>query len=224
MATLREYLTCEFKARNTLQTPRVFDKVHMPGHNVKIPQQNNYTDCGLFLLQYVEELSRHPIPDFKLPLKGLQTWFEIDEVTRKREDIAILIKEMVGREHPERLELIPEIKFPTVNGVVVEEGPALAVASSSQPVESSNTNCSIVRQNAGEGEEQEAADSEELFYEVENSCVNEGDMFEEEEATQEAAGTVKATKLKIPMPNKRKSAANASPSDSAMAKKSARIT
>lgn len=34
--------------------PKVFNKHNMPGHCVKVPQQNNYTDCGLYLLQYVE--------------------------------------------------------------------------------------------------------------------------------------------------------------------------
>lgn len=54
MATLRDYLTCEYKAKMPGKPTKVFNKHNMPGHCVKVPQQNNYTDCGLYLLQYVE--------------------------------------------------------------------------------------------------------------------------------------------------------------------------
>lgn len=33
---------------------KVFNKDNIKGSCPKIPQQNNFTDCGLYLLQYVE--------------------------------------------------------------------------------------------------------------------------------------------------------------------------
>lgn len=58
VATLRDYLTCEWKAKHPNGPPRIFNKDNLPGHNVKVPQQNNFTDCGLYLLQYVEHFFR----------------------------------------------------------------------------------------------------------------------------------------------------------------------
>ena len=54
MATLRDYLTCEYRVKMPDKPAKQFNKLNMPGHCVKVPQQNNYTDCGLYLLQYVE--------------------------------------------------------------------------------------------------------------------------------------------------------------------------
>lgn len=54
VATLRDYLTCEYKSKMPNKPPKIFNKTNMPGHCVKVPQQNNFTDCGLYLLQYVE--------------------------------------------------------------------------------------------------------------------------------------------------------------------------
>lgn len=54
VATLRDYLTCEYRAKIHEPSNHVFSKLNIPGHSVKVPQQNNFTDCGLYLLQYVE--------------------------------------------------------------------------------------------------------------------------------------------------------------------------
>lgn len=54
VATLRDYLTCEYRAKIKVPADHVFDRFNMQGHNVKVPQQTNFTDCGLYLLQYVE--------------------------------------------------------------------------------------------------------------------------------------------------------------------------
>lgn len=54
VATLRDYLTCEYKAKVFENSTHVFNKINIPGNSVKVPQQNNFTDCGLYLLQYVE--------------------------------------------------------------------------------------------------------------------------------------------------------------------------
>lgn len=53
VATLRDYLTCEYQAK--VSPAKVFNKDNIKGSCPKIPQQNNFTDCGLYLLQYVEQ-------------------------------------------------------------------------------------------------------------------------------------------------------------------------
>lgn len=91
----------------------------MCGCLVKVPQQQNFTDCGLFLLQYVEHFFSDPIKDYRLPIKSLLNWFNQDIVTRKREDISILIKKLMNREGSDNTDL-PLIEFPTKDGKLIE--------------------------------------------------------------------------------------------------------
>ena len=54
-ATLREYLACEYKAKMAhLGRERIFNKETFRGCCPKVPQQPNFSDCGLYLLQYIE--------------------------------------------------------------------------------------------------------------------------------------------------------------------------
>lgn len=117
VATLRDYLTCEYKSKMPNKPPKVFNKTNMPGHCVKVPQQNNFTDCGLYLLQYVEHFFLDPIKDYRMPIK-LHDWFDTLVVTKKREDISNLLKELIQKHNPDVLPL-PEIKFPTLNGKLI---------------------------------------------------------------------------------------------------------
>uniref|UniRef100_A0A4Y0ANM4 ULP_PROTEASE domain-containing protein n=1 Tax=Anopheles funestus TaxID=62324 RepID=A0A4Y0ANM4_ANOFN len=118
VATLRDYLTCEYRAKMPDKPPKLFNKLNMPGHCVKVPQQNNYTDCGLYLLQYVEHFFLEPILDYHLPIKQLQEWFETITVTKKREDICNLIKELIEKHNSSVLPL-PSIDLPTLNGKMI---------------------------------------------------------------------------------------------------------
>uniref|UniRef100_A0A182YT83 Ubiquitin-like protease family profile domain-containing protein n=2 Tax=Anopheles stephensi TaxID=30069 RepID=A0A182YT83_ANOST len=90
----------------------------MPGHCVKVPQQDNYTDCGLYLLQYVEHFFLKPIVDYHLPIKHLQKWFETIVVTKKREDICNLIKDLIEK-HDASVLPLPPIELPTLNGKLI---------------------------------------------------------------------------------------------------------
>lgn len=127
MATLRDYLTCEYKAKFPTAPARSYNKNNLFGNQVKVPQQNNFTDCGVFLLQYVEQFFKDPIKDFRIPIKALINWFHQDVVTRKREEIAKLLQELIKRNTPEGIEL-PDIEFPTKDGKILEttEEPAEA--------------------------------------------------------------------------------------------------
>lgn len=119
VATLRDYLTCEYKAKYPNATPRQYTKPNMLGCLVKVPQQQNFTDCGLFLLQYVEQFFKDPLKDFRIPIKTLSKWFHQDIVTRKREDVANLIKTLMKREGFAEVD-IPNIEFPTKDGKILE--------------------------------------------------------------------------------------------------------
>lgn len=115
VATLRDYLTCEYRLKNSDAQPHTFTKDTIPGHSVKVPQQNNFTDCGLYLLQYVEQFYRDPVKDFHIPIKNLTNWFDPLVVTRKREEISMLLKELVQKYNADQLPL-PDVLFPTLNG------------------------------------------------------------------------------------------------------------
>lgn len=52
VATLRDYLSCEYVAK--MGCEKVFSKDTIKGASLKVPQQSNFTDCGLYVLQYVE--------------------------------------------------------------------------------------------------------------------------------------------------------------------------
>jgi Ulp1 family protease len=52
VATLRDYLKIEYKAKKGAE--RDFNKDSIRGALPKVPQQNNFTDCGIFMLQYAE--------------------------------------------------------------------------------------------------------------------------------------------------------------------------
>ncbi|CAB3221398.1 unnamed protein product [Arctia plantaginis] len=118
VATLRDYLTCEYQAK--VSPNKVFNKDNIKGSCPKIPQQNNFTDCGLYLLQYVEQFFKDPIKDYFLPIKQLANWFDEIVVTRKREEISNLLKTLMHKYNPDSHLTLPDIAFPTLNGKLIE--------------------------------------------------------------------------------------------------------
>lgn len=52
---IRDYLNCERAVRFKVNDKFEFDGENMPGHKVRSPTQPNISDCGLFLLQNVEQ-------------------------------------------------------------------------------------------------------------------------------------------------------------------------
>lgn len=63
MATLRDYLQIEYKVKkgeesSDVDQPSLFTKETMPGSCLKVPQQNNYSDCGVYVLQYAESFMK----------------------------------------------------------------------------------------------------------------------------------------------------------------------
>ncbi|XP_040284600.1 sentrin-specific protease 6 isoform X2 [Bufo bufo] len=86
--TLREYLEVEWEVKKG--SKRSFSKEFMKGSNPRVPQQNNFSDCGVYVLQYVESFFENPIQSFDLPM-NLTDWFPQQRMKTKREEIRNLI-------------------------------------------------------------------------------------------------------------------------------------
>ncbi|XP_036890255.1 sentrin-specific protease 6 isoform X5 [Sturnira hondurensis] len=85
---LREYLEVEWEVKKG--SKRSFSKDVMKGSNPKVPQQNNFSDCGVYVLQYVESFFENPILNFELPV-NLANWFPPPRMKTKREEIRNII-------------------------------------------------------------------------------------------------------------------------------------
>ncbi|XP_025270325.1 uncharacterized protein LOC105249552 isoform X2 [Camponotus floridanus] len=114
VATLRDYLTCEYIAK--LGVEKTFSKDTIKGACPKVPQQSNFTDCGLYVLQYVESFFKDPIKDYTLPIKTLKSWFEEIIVTRKREELSNLLIKLMNNTKGDKTISLPTVNFPTQDG------------------------------------------------------------------------------------------------------------
>lgn len=85
---LREYLEVEWEVKKG--SKRSFSKDFMKGSNPKVPQQNNFSDCGVYVLQYVESFFENPILNFEIPM-NLTNWFPPPRMKTKREEIRNII-------------------------------------------------------------------------------------------------------------------------------------
>ncbi|XP_061484154.1 sentrin-specific protease 7 isoform X2 [Rhineura floridana] len=88
---LREYLEAEWEAKR--KTCREFNKSTMVDFCPRVPKQDNNSDCGVYLLQYVETFFQNPIVNFELPMH-LERWFPRQVVRSKREEIRDLILQL----------------------------------------------------------------------------------------------------------------------------------
>ncbi|KAM3584917.1 uncharacterized protein V6R79_002427 [Siganus canaliculatus] len=96
---LRDYLQVEWEVHRT--RPRPFTADNMRSCTCRVPQQDNSSDCGVFLLQYVESFLQDPVVNFDLPLR-LDHWFPRQRVRQKREQIRSLIMELHRSQTEER--------------------------------------------------------------------------------------------------------------------------
>ncbi|XP_045072588.1 sentrin-specific protease 7b isoform X2 [Coregonus clupeaformis] len=92
---LQDYLHVEWEVRRG--TRRDFTVDSMKASHCRVPLQDNSSDCGLYLLQYVESFLQNPVVHFDLPLR-LERWFPRQQVWRKREEIRSLVMELHGRQ------------------------------------------------------------------------------------------------------------------------------
>ncbi|CAH1402245.1 unnamed protein product [Nezara viridula] len=109
-ATLREYLLIEWKVRHRGKL-RDFSKDVFKGAVPKVPQQTNYIDCGVYVLQYVEAFFKSPITDYRMPIRSIKEWFTTEEVNRKRYDIMQLLLSLMKEQNVD----IPRLNLPFLN-------------------------------------------------------------------------------------------------------------
>ncbi|MEE6470111.1 hypothetical protein FKM82_008858 [Ascaphus truei] len=88
---LREYLKVEWDVKR--KTAREFSRSDMREFYPRVPKQNNSSDCGIYLLQYVESFFQQPIESFEHPMQ-LENWFPLHVVKNKREEIRGLILQL----------------------------------------------------------------------------------------------------------------------------------
>ncbi|XP_054554930.1 sentrin-specific protease 6 isoform X2 [Talpa occidentalis] len=96
---LREYLEVEWEVKKG--SKRSFSKDVMKGSNPKVPQQNNFSDCGVYVLQYVESFFENPILNFELPM-NLANWFPPPRMRTKREEIRNIILKLQEEQSKEK--------------------------------------------------------------------------------------------------------------------------
>ncbi|XP_068221307.1 uncharacterized protein [Palaemon carinicauda] len=110
VATLRDYLTVEHKVRKNSE--KLFNRDTMKGACPRVPQQMNYSDCGIYTLQFAESFFEHPLKDYTFPIRTLGEWFPHEVVKGKREAIAKLIKSLMEEHNPNHDSIIlPDISF-----------------------------------------------------------------------------------------------------------------
>ncbi|KAJ2468656.1 hypothetical protein GGI02_003639, partial [Coemansia sp. RSA 2322] len=82
---LRGYMQAEASFRHRL----VNAAEGMVGKYAKVPLQNNFCDCGVFLLHYVEEFLKDPTKFMALALNGIsmREWFDPGLMRKKRSDM-----------------------------------------------------------------------------------------------------------------------------------------
>uniref|UniRef100_A0A1A7YVN1 Sentrin-specific protease 6 n=1 Tax=Iconisemion striatum TaxID=60296 RepID=A0A1A7YVN1_9TELE len=97
--TLREYLEVEWEVRKGSR--RSFGKEVMRGSSPRVPQQDNFSDCGVYILQYVESFFQTPIPSFDLPV-NLSEWFPQQRMKSKRLEIKELILKIRAQQELDR--------------------------------------------------------------------------------------------------------------------------
>ncbi|XP_029980261.1 uncharacterized protein LOC115412102 isoform X2 [Sphaeramia orbicularis] len=85
---LRDYLLSEWETRRG--SSKDFGPDQMKSSHCQVPLQDNNSDCGLYLLQYVESFLKDPVVHFDLPLQ-LKRWFPRQQVRRKRDEIRDLV-------------------------------------------------------------------------------------------------------------------------------------
>ncbi|MEQ2159391.1 hypothetical protein GOODEAATRI_022395, partial [Goodea atripinnis] len=97
----KQYLEVEWEVRKATQ--RSFGKDVMKGSSPRVPQQDNFSDCGVYILQYVESFFEDPIPSFHLPM-NLSEWFPQQRMKTKRQEIKELILKIKDQQEQDKKE------------------------------------------------------------------------------------------------------------------------
>jgi hypothetical protein len=116
---LRSYL--EYLCNVQRPTSQVnITQLNLPVYILDVPKQNNGTDCGVFLLQYVEQFFiKDPLRSFNFPMKPLNNWFDQGVIEMKRKAISLLIKKCMIREGKD-ISGLPKLSF-SKSGVIKQK-------------------------------------------------------------------------------------------------------
>ncbi|XP_012541757.1 sentrin-specific protease 6 isoform X2 [Monomorium pharaonis] len=117
--TLRNYLSYEHVVKFGIK--KTFSKDTIMEMYPKVPRQTNWTDCGLYVLQYVESFFKNPIKNYTFPIQSLKTWFEEIVVIRKREEISNLLITLMNNTKGNKIINLPALNFPTLNGKIKDQ-------------------------------------------------------------------------------------------------------
>eukprot|EP01103_Thecamoeba_quadrilineata_P012122 TRINITY_DN3052_c0_g1_i2.p1 TRINITY_DN3052_c0_g1~~TRINITY_DN3052_c0_g1_i2.p1 ORF type:complete len:474 (+),score=85.73 TRINITY_DN3052_c0_g1_i2:133-1554(+) len=85
---IREYLNLEMLEKHGLEN--VFTEKTLPDYEPQVPGQRNSSDCGVFVLQYVEEFCQNP----KSPNDLDKYWFSTQDIKNKRNEIKELLENL----------------------------------------------------------------------------------------------------------------------------------
>merc|ERR1719318_1751965 len=105
---IKEYLVIELSKEvgvHSIEAVQRMEVVHPC-----LPQQENYTDCGVYLLHYVEKMLESPHKFFCLENLEMSSWFPKSEINFKRSNVAKLIRKMAeDQADPEQPLVFPDL-------------------------------------------------------------------------------------------------------------------
>lgn len=96
---IRDYLAVEWEQRRG--SKRLFSAETFKSFSCRVPQQDNSSDCGLYLLQYTQVFLQNPVVTFEPPVR-LETWFPRQQVRAKRDQIRDLILRLHRDQNPDQ--------------------------------------------------------------------------------------------------------------------------
>jgi len=111
VSNIRHYLAAEWKAKMCADEEEFeFSSKEMRTVRPSKPEQENYTDCGIYLLHYIEKMFTS-VAQYYWPgqIQDLTAWFTTQEVSTKRDEIARLIRDLSKDQNPDK-----EMKFPNI--------------------------------------------------------------------------------------------------------------
>ena len=110
ISNIREYFSQEWEEKEvtiSFKESKSFSDREMRLIEPVIPVQDNHYDCGVFLITYVEHMFKN-INNFVGKVDEVQTnlssWFSLEEVSRKREQIETTIFDLAKTQNPANLE------------------------------------------------------------------------------------------------------------------------
>jgi hypothetical protein len=114
VSNIRHYLAAEWKAKmcgeEGDEEEFEFSSKEMKTVRPVKPEQENYSDCGIYLLHYIEHMFRS-VAQYYWPgsIQNLSAWFTTEEISTKRDEIATLIRCLTEEQNPEQ-----DMKFPSI--------------------------------------------------------------------------------------------------------------